>query len=363
MKRTCLFVIPLLLCLYLYAGATSLIASVVGVQDGRTITVMTAGRPAVVVLEGVDTPDEDQPFGAIARQHLSDLVMGKQVTIEFTGLASGNYLIARVITNNIDIGQQMIRDGAARYSPQYDKNLSDEDRRLYTESEAAARSEQRGIWQANSMVPRGEWTHAKGIGRDSAVQTVAQPAPTPPQTVDYVSTRATPSVNTQPAISAAPATSSEFQWPMFSPSAAPFSLRIPNGGKAFSGAIELPGGEKVTANFYSVQHLKIEYIAVWATGPYAHKSVTTGFERTLSGITDALQSHGVPCEFKASSDAPLKGYKGRQYKIDGCAFYGGIRFYYKVEGKEIRVYMVGVVTEEPDNPQVKQFLGSLVIDR
>ena len=67
--------------------AQSLSGSVVGINDGDTISVRTgAAPPGLVVksgetisvrLEGIDAPEHGQSFGDASRQHLSELVYEK----------------------------------------------------------------------------------------------------------------------------------------------------------------------------------------------------------------------------------------------------------------------------------------------
>lgn len=57
---------------------------VVGVSDGDTVTVLDAGkRQHRVRLLGIDAPEKDQDFGQASKQHLSDLVFGREVSVEY----------------------------------------------------------------------------------------------------------------------------------------------------------------------------------------------------------------------------------------------------------------------------------------
>ena len=60
---------------------------VVGVHDGDTITLLTAGRNQVKVrLEGIDAPELNQDFGNAAKKALSELVFGQKVVVHQKGL-------------------------------------------------------------------------------------------------------------------------------------------------------------------------------------------------------------------------------------------------------------------------------------
>ena len=70
------------LCSPALVRAGTIQAVVLEINDGKTITVENLHRPVKVVLRGVEPPEADQPYGEVARQHLTDLILGKQVTIQ-----------------------------------------------------------------------------------------------------------------------------------------------------------------------------------------------------------------------------------------------------------------------------------------
>lgn len=356
MKR--LVFVALLTVLYcaLPVKANTLQAIVVEVSDGKTITVENTGRRIKVVLKAAEAPENDQPYGDAARLHLAGFVLNHQVTVEYTGLGAGAMLIARVFYEDRDIGLQMIRDGVAWFDRNYESELGAQAQRLYADSEQAARSEHRGIWQESSPVPPWEWRQAKAdksekgaitstaAPRKSASTNVAQPVIT------------TPVVKTRSVKTEAP------KWPIFSPSDNLFSLRMPGVAREFSAEVAVPNGRSINANFRWVNHLKIGYLAVWASGPYQNEALSALFDRTVDALNDAAAAHGLPCEFFQEKDNSMSGYTGRRYKVRGCFFNGAIRNYFKIEGKTMKVIFVGVMSVVPDDPAVKEFLESFTIN-
>ena len=66
------------------AWADQLLGRVVGVADGDTLTILSAQRQQHRVrLSGIDAPEKRQAFGQVSKQHLSDLVYEKTVTVDF----------------------------------------------------------------------------------------------------------------------------------------------------------------------------------------------------------------------------------------------------------------------------------------
>ncbi len=361
MKRIVLSLFLVVLVVQSAAYAGVLQATVQEVQDARTVVVVAAGRKVVVTLEGIDVPVGDEPFAAIARQHLSDLLLNKEVSVEYTGIGAKGRFNAKIVLKDIDIGQQMIRDGAARYGQINDTELTPQERNLYLAAEDAAHKESRGIWQANVLPSPGVWRQPKSVETAVVAKAEVYPAVVPTTQIK----RATvPEESVRPRTVAKPAgvRSGDIVWPMFTPTGAPFSIRVPVGGKQFQGQIPLASGESVSSNFYFVQHPRIQYFTLWLATPDQHQAFEKNYEKSLTYIRDALQSQGYPCEFMRSSEVSLGGYHGRQYSVSGCALHGGIRLFHRVDSKTLSVLLVGVITEDDNNSLAEQFLKSLVIN-
>ncbi len=72
----------LLLSLGQFASAAELAGRVVGIADGDTLTLLYEGHQQVRIrLAEIDAPESRQPYGNRARQELSDLAFGKDVTV------------------------------------------------------------------------------------------------------------------------------------------------------------------------------------------------------------------------------------------------------------------------------------------
>lgn len=136
------------------AWAETLSVRVVGVQDGDTITVLTADQESLRVrLVEIDAPESGQPYGTRAKQALSALVFGKDVLIDVQGSDRYGRTLGRVYHGDMDVNAEMIRTG---YAWAYRAYLTDE-RLLALEEEA--RQGKRGLWSlpASERVPPWEW--------------------------------------------------------------------------------------------------------------------------------------------------------------------------------------------------------------
>jgi endonuclease YncB( thermonuclease family) len=320
-------------------------AMVVEVKNGNTLVAVNQGRKITVILEAVDAPQKGHPFDAIATKHLSDFVMGKLVAVEYSAIGNQSTLIGKVFVDSLDIGQQMIRDGAARFDKRRERNLSPQDRIAYIESETAARNEKRGVWQDGVIWPEPQAAHATA---DANANSDARD-PFRSVSLDELARE----TNSKPAPPPA-----ELRWPMLTPAGADFSLRVPPGGRDFPFDIPLPSGESVKANMYVVQHPDIEYSAIWAVGPNEKQNLPAMLDSSLDTLSEALKARGYPCEFSKAKDVSMDGYKVHEYSLQGCIYKGGVRVFHKVEGKDLRVYTVSAVSTGVNLSLVDQFLTS-----
>ncbi|HEV2905075.1 MAG TPA: thermonuclease family protein [Pyrinomonadaceae bacterium] len=161
MKITRIFLLLLIVGFAKPAHGTVLRGVVSEVVDGQTISVTVgANRKMTVSLAGVDAPEMGQELGDVARNHLMSLVLNKTVEIELSAIGMSSSM-AKVYCNGVDVGLQIIRDGAAWYDPNGNRDLTELEQRLYGEAQAAARNEQRGLWQNGTPMPPWEWRRAE----------------------------------------------------------------------------------------------------------------------------------------------------------------------------------------------------------
>jgi endonuclease YncB( thermonuclease family) len=121
------------------------------------ITVLTPEKRQIKIrFAEIDAPELAQPYGNKAKQLLSRMVFGKEVSI--TPLTIDHYrrIVARVVQGNRDINLAMVQSGAAWAYRQY---LTDPS---LLEAEAEARNARTGLWalQPDQIMPPWTWRHA-----------------------------------------------------------------------------------------------------------------------------------------------------------------------------------------------------------
>lgn len=127
-------------------------------KDGDTIELLTPERRLYTIrLAEIDAPEKGQPYGQKAKQALSDLCFGKDVTGRKVATDRYGRTVARIYAGGADVNAELVRAGAVWLYLRY---LTDESLRPL---EAEARAARRGLWglPAREQVPPWEWRRAR----------------------------------------------------------------------------------------------------------------------------------------------------------------------------------------------------------
>ena len=140
--------------------AEELIGKVIKVSDGDTITVLDSNNQRHKVrLRGIDAPESQQMHGDISTQSLSELVYDKEVLVTWDKKDKYHRILGKVVVDSKDANYEQLKKGLAWYYKQYEKDLSDEDKKSYTEAEEWARKHTEGLWADLNSIPPWEFRH------------------------------------------------------------------------------------------------------------------------------------------------------------------------------------------------------------
>jgi len=92
-------------------------------------------------------------YGHRSKQSLSDLVFGKEVSVEVHKRDRYRREIGKVILDGEDVNLVQIRRGLAWFYRQYERELSPEDQAAYDAAEEMARSKKHGLWVDQAPLP------------------------------------------------------------------------------------------------------------------------------------------------------------------------------------------------------------------
>jgi endonuclease YncB( thermonuclease family) len=153
MKTNSLTVIlALLLLCFSPFGQLSNGGEVVEVSDGRTIVVATRNGRVKVELQFIEVPKAGHRLHETVKGHLQRMLIGKVVEFKPRVILSDG-VIARVLLNNVDVSQQMLRDGAATHVAMELTGQDKNEFEAYAVLEAAAKVEKRGVWSGVNVEP------------------------------------------------------------------------------------------------------------------------------------------------------------------------------------------------------------------
>ena len=368
------------------SSAASLFGKVIEVNSGDVITIFNLNRPVRVRLLGVDAPEVGQTFGDVAKKHLSDLVYEKSVLVEYSGISADSSLTGRVLLNNADIGAQMIRDGAAWFDVNNVNRLSVPDREVYQQSELAARSERRGLWQAENPTAPWEFVQAQALGRNPTVSLSSTPLakarenrPRPELTSLSLRTRnaaVTPTPATTPGVTdedpawALPSPIRK-NWGPLRPEGENFSVVVPQGGAMRT--IPIPAGsETVDTKVYMVRDGESVFSLMWMTGPTEGETdrdvLTYSMRRYLEGVGEGFEARGksvgrpvaFSCDLENERDISMGGYTGSEYNLSSCTVPGYARIFTRVVNNKRQMY-VATVFYMAEDENVMRFIKSFTI--
>lgn len=143
--------------------ATEYQGKVVGIADGDTITVLDASMVQHKIrLAGIDAPEKTQAFGHRSKQSLSDMLYMKEVTIQTNKIDRYGREVGKVLHEGKNINYIQIFRGMAWYYVDYQRELSEDDRKLYREAEELARANSIGLWADKEPVSPWKWRRLYG---------------------------------------------------------------------------------------------------------------------------------------------------------------------------------------------------------
>lgn len=152
-----------LLLLFMWAGALygeTLQGKVVGISDGDTISVLDSTKTQHKIrLAGIDAPEKAQAFGERSKQHLSELVFGKTVTVDWNKTDRYGRTIGKVVVNGQDANLSQVQAGLAWHYKQYEKEQSASDRSSYAQTEVNAKARKVGLWRDAVATPPWDFRH------------------------------------------------------------------------------------------------------------------------------------------------------------------------------------------------------------
>jgi endonuclease YncB( thermonuclease family) len=147
--------------------ADTLSGRVSEVGDGASVTVAdNAGKLRKVRLATIDAPEARQPYGRESRQHLSEMVSGKAVKVEWRKQDRYGRIVGKLTLQTppcatcpktLDAGPAQLEAGLAWWDREARREQSLSDQGYYEYAEFDAKARRIGLWQDAAPMPPWEW--------------------------------------------------------------------------------------------------------------------------------------------------------------------------------------------------------------
>ena len=150
----------------------------VGVSDGDTVTVLDGLQAQYRIrLAGIDAPEKAQAYGDASKRHLSSMVFGASVVVEYEKHDRYGRVVGKVLKNGRDASLEQLRAGLAWHYKQYQREQSRADRNDYAALETVARQAHAGLWR--DPAPVAPWTWRRAQRAKQRIKRVLQRAAPP----------------------------------------------------------------------------------------------------------------------------------------------------------------------------------------
>lgn len=134
------------------------VATVTRVLDGDTVYIDAGDRKHVRIrLKGVDAPEKDQTKGDLAKEVLTQMVLGKEVLVNSFGKDKYGREVAQIGCDGQDAGAEMLSLGLVWAYRSFLGDLDDDWREEYLKREDRAKHFRLGIWEDSDPIPPWTW--------------------------------------------------------------------------------------------------------------------------------------------------------------------------------------------------------------
>ncbi|MDB4049447.1 thermonuclease family protein [Luminiphilus sp.] len=119
------------------------------IVDGDTVYMRDGTK---VRLHGIDTPEDDQPYGKQATRNLDKLIGGKVLVVEKDTDRYGRLVGTLYTPEGVNVNLEMVCNGSAWWYSRYAKN-----NRAMSDCQAKAKEAGLGLWESDDPMPPWEW--------------------------------------------------------------------------------------------------------------------------------------------------------------------------------------------------------------
>lgn len=105
----------------------------------------------------IDAPEKKQAFGSKSKDHLSDMVFNKHVTVDYSKKDKYGRTVGKILVDGVDANLEQVKAGLAWHYKKYANEQVVEERAKYAQAEDHARAEKLGLWVDAEPTPPWDW--------------------------------------------------------------------------------------------------------------------------------------------------------------------------------------------------------------
>jgi hypothetical protein len=254
---------------------------------------------------------------------------------------------------------------------------------VYQQSEDAARSERRGLWQQEN--PIAPWEFVKEVAmRRNPVATLNAVAPARKPASDRPVSELTNLTLMASRIAAAPPPASGVNpselpgllvpvdggnWRVLRPPRESFSAFVPEEGELKT--VPIPGGDRVIdTHVYMGRDGRSAFAVSWFTGPTYGESDVDAIKYSLTSFLKGVgvgidarnpgQGLNFSCELQNEKDISMRGFTGLEFDLTSCTIPARARVFSRAINGDRQMYIATVFYMEQNN-NVARFINSFTI--
>lgn len=154
----------------------TVIGTVIDVIDGKTVLIELPNGKVRAEMQYIEVPERGQELHDLVIQHLRGLALGKAASFRAQQVMKDR-TVGLLMIGDVDLAQQMLRDGAAWHIRHKPTGQSAAEMKTYESNESDARSEKRGVWSVDGMKTAWQFRADREAAQNNAVPVLTKELP------------------------------------------------------------------------------------------------------------------------------------------------------------------------------------------
>jgi len=175
-SKTIAIAVLLLMLSFAAFGQMTVGGTVIDVVDGKTVLIELPNGKVRAEMQYIEVPERGQELHDVVVQHLRSLALGKTVSFRAQQIMADR-TVGLLMIRDIDLAQQMLRDGAAWHIRHKPTGQSSAEMKTYESNESDAKAERRGVWSVEGMKTAWQFRSERDAAQNATVPVLSKELP------------------------------------------------------------------------------------------------------------------------------------------------------------------------------------------